>query len=43
MPKEKQTVAGRLQNFVAEFGAEYFSTDNKVLICTVCESKPKGI
>jgi len=37
MPKEKQTGASRLQHFVSEFGADIFSTDNKVLICKVCE------
>ena len=39
MPKEKQTVAARLQYFVSEFGADLFSTDNKVLVCKVCETK----
>jgi len=39
MPKEKQSVPSRLQNFVSEFGAEFFSTDSKVLICKVCETK----
>lgn len=39
MPKEKHTVASRLQHLVAEFGADIFSTDNKVMICKVCEIK----
>jgi hypothetical protein len=39
MPKEKKTVASRLQGFVSEFGSDIFSTDNKVLICKVCETK----
>jgi hypothetical protein len=39
MPKEKKSVAGRLQHFVSEFGADFFSTDNKVLVCKICETK----
>lgn len=39
MPKEKKSVASRLQGFVSEFGSDIFSTDNKVLICKVCETK----
>jgi len=39
MPKEKKSDASRLQYFVSEFGADFFSTDNKVLVCKVCETK----
>lgn len=39
MPKERKSDAGRLQHFVKEFGTDIFSTDNKVLICKVCEAK----
>lgn len=39
MPKEKQTCASGLKHFVSEFGADIFSTDNKVLMCEVSEIK----
>jgi len=39
MPEEKQTGASRSQHFLSEFGADIFSTDNKVLVCKVCGSK----
>jgi len=38
MPKEKSSVAIRLKNYVSEF-ENIFTTDNKILFCTVCNIK----
>jgi len=38
MPIEKSSVATRLKNYVSEFG-NIFTTDNKILFCTVCNIK----
>lgn len=42
MPKVKQSVSSRLQNFVTEFGSNIFKTDGKILFCNVCEVKVNG-
>jgi len=39
MPKQKQMTPRRLQSYVAEFGTEIFSTDNKILFCKICNMK----
>jgi len=37
MPKEKQSVCGRLRSYVTEFGSDTFSIVANSLFCKVCE------
>jgi len=37
MPKEKQSVNGRLRSYVTEFGSDTFSIVANSLFCKVCE------
>jgi hypothetical protein len=37
MPKEKQSVCGRLRSYVIEFGPDTFSIVGNNLFCKICE------
>jgi hypothetical protein len=42
MPKVKCYDSERLRGFVKEFGEKYFTTDEIILFCKLCEVKVKA-